>query len=780
MSPAPPAGSRVTLEGRFQLEQPLEGFGFGEAWRARDGNFRNRMVMVKYLAPKALDGASLNDTAAAVVKALRALRHPQVLSLVHSGVHQGRGFVVYEHFDGVPLGLRLDDAARGGRPLDLDLVERIIDLAAGGVSAGHDLPRPLLHRAVHPSSFVMRAGDGGTEVKTLDVALATFADDAVLESRRVWRCPEELRDPNAELTPASDVFALGLLSVELILGHDPSRREAARTLAAREGASYAVRLREDVPTAVWEVLDRALRHDPAQRFEHATALRDALRLAWRQRSAQQAQGDLRAHRPQNAPDLVNLAARPLAPLAPDAPVAQTPPAPPSSWGAGWEPAAPAASPWAPASPAPMAMPPLSNALPAVPSLGARELVGSSTGMRPSAVPWSPAPDPSGGDPWASASADWSAGATDNPWDSSAYGAASAVPAVPIGGVPSVPVVGGLPGGSHVVRRGHDAPREETRALDLEALGAAGLLDSLPGPSVPPPEAREATQALDLEGLGVDSLGDSTSVRAALFFDEEPATLAADATPPEGYTLDASGGLMTSETMRPSQLGFDPDDDWRDAVVVVDTAQRTSAPAAASMGHAPFDDDGSTSVKLGGPSPQGPGFGQAPRRMPTQKAPVVPTADVADIASTFKPARPMPRPPIDAIGATLKPMQRESVVPDELIRPQAPQRQPTMPPQRHAPQGFGQPLPPNDFMASLPPNDLMGSLPPHDPFGGPPTQAIVLPPEGPEAVVWGMPRPAPQPPLQPLPAPAARGSKLPWIVASLLLLAGLVGAFAVLR
>ena len=63
------------------------------------------------------------------------------------------------------------------------------------------------------------------------------------------------------------------------------------------------------------------------------------------------------------------------------------------------------------------------------------------------------------------------------------------------------------------------------------------------------------------------------------------------------------------------------------------------------------------------------------------------------------------------------------------------------------QGFGQPLPPNDFMASLPPNDLMGSLPPHDPFGGPPTQAIVLPPEGPEAVVWGMPRPAPQPPQQ---------------------------------
>jgi len=712
MAPAPPP-SRTAIEGRFQLGQRLDGWGFGEAWRARDGNFRNRAVVVKFLDGAAVDGGALSSTLLSAIKSARTLRHPQLLALVHSGLHEGRAYLAYEGFEGNPLVQRLDEAARTGTALDLDTVERIADLACVGLGAAHEAAQPVVHGAVHPSAFALRTTDAGMELKALDLGLGPFIDSVTLEARRAWTAPERLRgglppDP----VPAHDVFPLGLLVVEMLLAHlDATRRDNARAVAVREGASRALRLREDVPEAVWEVLDQALRHDPGTRFEHASALRDALHSAWRTRSSyvpREAGGRSSVAGP---PDLSQLSGRRLShvPDDPPAPAFAPAPPPPGSWGSGWDagPAPPAPSPYAAApspygaAPAPYAAAPLP--LPAAMSPGPPPPSPWGPSASPLALPPLPTAAPApvalplpAADPWRPSASDWSQPvATDNPWDVPHHGMHAHS-----GGFEPIPP---------------EAPREQTRALDLDALEAAGL-----GPSSFHPHAapREETRALDLDALQAEgALRANAELRATAKFapsyapPESTADTALpdedDYTPPDGIALPDDHDEGPQATLTPGQFRpSDQDEDWRDAVMMLDTAamaralpsapmNATTRPPTRSPGeaspHGEYDDDGSTSVQsrsaLGAaPAAFAPAAARpppsAPRRPMTMQAPTVPR-----------------RAPETEASETLRPMQRSSVLPETTITPSRP--------------GSGAPtLPPGQVRMALPPNDLFAQSPQH--------------------------------------------------------------------
>lgn len=761
MAQAPPA-TRSAVDGRFQLGQPLVGWGFGEAWRARDGNFRNRAVVVKLLGPEALDGDGPSAAFVTAVKAARTLRHPQLLALVHSGLHDGRPYVVYESLEGTSLAQHLEDTARSGAPLDLAQVERIVDLACAGLGAAHEAPQPVVHGGVHPGTFVLRQGDAGVELKAIDLGLWPFAPTATREALRVWTAPERLRaGPSADPAPAEDVFALGMLTVELLLAHlDPARRDTARATAAREGASRALRLRDDVPDGVWEVLDQSLRHNPGTRFEHASALRDALHSAWRTRAS---------HTPREVgartsgggpPDLSRLSAPMPVPM-------PTPGPAPSAWGGGWNgPAAAAApasaavvppvpSPWG--APSPLALPPLPAAAAAPVAAVAPPSLG---GLPPARID----------DPWRPSSGDWaSPSADDNPWD---------VPhqqlSVPTGPRQQAP---------HAMPS--EPPRDPTRALDLDALYAAGL-DVSPS-SFAHNAPSEQTRALDLDALQAPSGQLGPIPRAEPTAD----TALPDDTPPDGIVLpeedDPDGPLptLTPSAFRPPPVS--DDEDWRDAVMMLDTAAMarsvpstpmaattkppTRAPGAVRPGER-YDDEGATSVQsrsaaldvpdafsLHRTTPM-PGRA-APRRPATMQAPTVPRH---------------PQPPTHAEDAaeTLKPMPRGSVLPAEAIAPA-----------QHA-------VPANDLFATPPPSSHSAhATGTGNPFGPPmaaplPTGTMPLPRHSlpmeyapqdyTQRPLPGMPGYVPPPAVvhQPPPAPPTSQGKiaLVGVVLVVLVLAGL--------
>ncbi|HEU0299337.1 MAG TPA: serine/threonine-protein kinase, partial [Longimicrobium sp.] len=168
-------------------------------------------------------------------------------------------------------------------PLPRVVALRVLAEAARGVAAGHRAG--IVHRDVKPAN-VFLLGDGGIDgVKILDFGIAKPLEDdpeqalttvGSLPHSPAYASPEQL-DPGQPVTAASDVYQLGLIGYEMLAGRRPFG----------EGERALVRAGQDVPlpvTDAWrtlpphvrEVVQRALRPRPADRFPDAEAFVQAL------------------------------------------------------------------------------------------------------------------------------------------------------------------------------------------------------------------------------------------------------------------------------------------------------------------------------------------------------------------------------------------------------------------------------------------------------------------------------------------------------------------------
>ncbi len=281
-APATPSPGTV-IDGRYELIEALDDRGLGETWKARDANFKNRFVAVKLL--RALDpgATALPEDLARQLKASRALRHPNLLATVNQGVWQARPYMVQDLFTGQSLGAGLDQARDTGQRLPADLLSGLFDRVCAGIEAGHQAaPQPVLHLGLNPGCVLIHRVVGQDfDVRVMDQGIASWADPdpgAPARSARRLRSPApEQFTPGARPGPATDVFALGALLREMLAAPPPPVSEDH----APRPAGTNLR-RDDVPDAVWEVIDRATRPAPDDRFPTVAALRAAARAAWAQ------------------------------------------------------------------------------------------------------------------------------------------------------------------------------------------------------------------------------------------------------------------------------------------------------------------------------------------------------------------------------------------------------------------------------------------------------------------------------------------------------------------
>ena len=173
--------------------------------------------------------------------------------------------------------LRTDDVG------DLEAVE----IAAQVLEAlAHAHRTGIVHRDVKPSNILLEHSDA-IAVKLLDFGLAQFDGADTLTAvgdvpgTLAYIAPERLGGEDA--TPASDVWAVGVLLWEALAGQHPfwgmPLQEVAR--AIERGAPALGTVRPDLPRRLLDAVDRALAPDPAAR-PHATTLAADLRAAFRQ------------------------------------------------------------------------------------------------------------------------------------------------------------------------------------------------------------------------------------------------------------------------------------------------------------------------------------------------------------------------------------------------------------------------------------------------------------------------------------------------------------------
>ncbi|GAB2657313.1 protein kinase domain-containing protein [Arenimonas aestuarii] len=290
--------------GRYRIETLLGRGGMGEVYRAGQLEPVRRTVAIKLLHARRLDARHLAYFE--VERQLLAqMKHPAIAQVYDAGATPG-GFpyFVMEFIEGSPL---TSFCEQRGLPLRerLALFIRVCE----GVQHAHQ--KGVIHRDLKPGNILVAEVDGRPLPKIIDFGIATAASRSLAAGERAgeleragtpdYMSPEQAGMEGVEVDTRSDVYSLGVLLYELLVGRRPGvggdtaaaahtasttiRPPSAQieTLAPGSTAARAVqlglskpRLREVLRSELDWVVLKAMRHDRAERYSSAAELAQEL------------------------------------------------------------------------------------------------------------------------------------------------------------------------------------------------------------------------------------------------------------------------------------------------------------------------------------------------------------------------------------------------------------------------------------------------------------------------------------------------------------------------
>jgi len=269
-------GQRI---GPYTLIRRLGKGGMAQVWLARraDGAYEREVALKLPVALHARE--DISQRFARERDILAALEHPHIARFYDAGVsHDGLPYLALEYVPGKTLVAWCDTQKLG-------MVERIRLFLPILDAVQYSHARGVLHRDIKPSN-VMVTDTGQVRLLDFGVARMLEQDDATLTRAYgpvltlEYASPEQLNDES--LSPASDVYSLGVLLFELLTGRLPHRPEgtgapsAAPVVekpstqldppAAARRASNAARLRQALRGDLDAIVLKALARDPARRY----------------------------------------------------------------------------------------------------------------------------------------------------------------------------------------------------------------------------------------------------------------------------------------------------------------------------------------------------------------------------------------------------------------------------------------------------------------------------------------------------------------------------------
>jgi Tol biopolymer transport system component/tRNA A-37 threonylcarbamoyl transferase component Bud32 len=264
------------LSDRYIIERELGAGGMATVYLAHDLK-HDRKVAIKVLRPElaAVIGA---ERFLKEIKTTANLQHPHILGLIDSGDAGGQLWYAMPFVEGESLRDRLQRE----KQLPIADAVRITVEVAGALDYAHR--HGVIHRDIKPENILLH--DGSALVADFGIALAaSTADTRMTETGMSLGTPHYMSPEQAmgerEITARSDVYALGCIAYEMLVGEPPFTGPTAQAIIARvmteEPRSITLQ-RKTVPLHVEAAVLTALEKLPADRFasaaEFATALSD--------------------------------------------------------------------------------------------------------------------------------------------------------------------------------------------------------------------------------------------------------------------------------------------------------------------------------------------------------------------------------------------------------------------------------------------------------------------------------------------------------------------------
>jgi serine/threonine protein kinase len=266
------------IASRFRIIRLIAKGGMGEVYEAEDGELQQR-IAIKTIRPEVFEHAGILEQFKREVSLARMVSHPNVCRIYEmlrdensNATGSGTLFLTMELLQGETLKSRLQREEKIAAAQAIPLLLQI----AKGLAAAHNLG--ILHRDLKPGNVMLVEGSKREELRPVitDFGLAIHTSEFNSAHRNhlrgtpAYMSPEQLE--GRSLSPASDIYALGLIAYEMLTGIHPLAGSGPLTMAAKRLTQIPLPLSgrmAGVPRFLKRAVYKCLQHRPADRFATA-------------------------------------------------------------------------------------------------------------------------------------------------------------------------------------------------------------------------------------------------------------------------------------------------------------------------------------------------------------------------------------------------------------------------------------------------------------------------------------------------------------------------------
>jgi serine/threonine-protein kinase len=274
----PIAGLNAALADRYVVDRELGHGGMALVYLARDLK-HERFVALKTLRPE-IAVALGRERFLREIKLAARLQHPNILPVYDSGDAGGVLYYVMPFVEGESLRDRLDREPQ--LPLDdaLQIAGEVAD--ALSYAHGHD----VVHRDIKPENIMLSGGHAIVADFGIARAVSAAGGDKLTETGLAIGTPAYMSPEQAagtgQVDRRSDIYSLACVLYETLAGQPPFTGPTAQAILARHSLDSVPRLRivrETIPDALEQAINRGLAKVPADRYQTAAQFAEAIAAA---------------------------------------------------------------------------------------------------------------------------------------------------------------------------------------------------------------------------------------------------------------------------------------------------------------------------------------------------------------------------------------------------------------------------------------------------------------------------------------------------------------------
>ncbi|HEX3050604.1 MAG TPA: serine/threonine-protein kinase [Aggregatilineaceae bacterium] len=263
--------------GPYRIIEQIGQGGMATVYKAYHANL-DRYVAVKVLHPAFKEDPSFFERFKREAQIVAKLEHPAIIPVYDYADKDGQPYLVMKFIEGETLKARLKR-----KSLTLTETITIFESVAAGLTYAHT--HGILHRDIKPSN-IMLDKDGTPYIADFGLARIAQAGESTLSQDMMLGTPQYISPEQAQgvrdLGPSTDVYSLGIVLYEIIVGRVPFSADTPFAIIhdhIYKPLPIPTQLNPDVPPQIEKVLLKALSKMPQDRFQSAVELVSAFRQA---------------------------------------------------------------------------------------------------------------------------------------------------------------------------------------------------------------------------------------------------------------------------------------------------------------------------------------------------------------------------------------------------------------------------------------------------------------------------------------------------------------------